>query len=113
MSKRDELVAKYAEDLRTKCRMTPDLALLEKVTIGCGPAIYNADAETVAASDPEELARIRQNFLIKKLGLKDDEKLTEALDAAIDIYGRSERKKYRVVLYYMLVKHFGKEGVYA
>jgi hypothetical protein len=113
MSKRDELVAKYAEDLRTKCRMVPDLALLEKVTIGCGPAIYNADAETVAASDPEELARIRQNFLIKKLGLKDDEKLTEALDAAIDIYGRSERNKYRAVVYYMLVKHFGKEGVYA
>ena len=49
----------------------------------------------------------------KKLGLKDDEKLTEALDAAIDIYGRSERKKYRVVPYYMLVKHFAKEGVYA
>ena len=113
MSKRDELVAKYAEDLRTKCRMVPDLSLLEKVTIGCGPAIYNADAETVAASDPEELARIRQNFLIKKLGLKDDEKLTEALDAAIDIYGRSERNKYRAVVYYMLVKHFGKEGVYA
>ena len=113
MSKRDELVAKYAEDLRTKCRMVPDLALLEKVTIGCGPAIHNADAETVAASDPEELARTRQNFLIKKLGLKDDEKLTEALDAAIDIYGRSERNKYRAVVYYMLVKHFGKEGVYA
>ena len=113
MSKRAELIATYAEDLKTKCRMVPDLALLEKVTIGCGPAIYNADAETIAASDPEELARVRQNFLIKKLGLKDDEKLTEALDAAIDIYGRSERNKYRAVVYYMLVKHFGKEAVYA
>lgn len=113
MSKRDELVAKYAEDLKTKCKMVPDLALLEKVTIGCGPAIYNADAETIAASDPEELARVRQNFLIKKLGLKDDEKLTEALDAAIDIYGRSERKKYRAVIHYILVKHFGRESVYA
>lgn len=113
MSKRDELVAKYAEDLKTKCKMVPDLALLEKVTIGCGPAIYNADAETIAASDPEELARVRQNFLIKKLGLKDDEKLTEALDAAIDIYGRSEGKKYRAVIYYILVKHFGRESVYA
>ena len=112
MSKRDELVAKYAEDLKTKCKMVPDLALLEKVTIGCGPAIYSADAETLAASGPEELARVRQNFLIKKLGLKDDEKLTEALDAAIDIYGRSERNKYRAVVYYMLVKHFGKEAVY-
>ncbi len=113
MSKRAELVAKYAEDLKTKCKMAPDLALLEKVTIGCGPAIYNADAETVAATDPEEAARIRQNFLIKKLGLKDDEKLTEALEAVFDIYGRSERNKYRAVVYYMLVKHFGRESVYA
>ena len=30
-----------------------------------------------------------------------------SLDAAIDIYGRSERNKYRAVVYYMLVKHFG------
>lgn len=113
MSKRAELVAKYADDLKTKCKMVPDLALLEKVTIGCGPAIYNPDAETVAASDADEIARIRQNFLIKKLGLKDDEKLTEALDAVIDIYGRSERNKYRAVVYYMLVKHFRRESVYA
>jgi hypothetical protein len=113
MSKRAELVAKYAEDLKAKCGMTPDLVLLEKVTIGCGPAIYDPDAEIVAAGDPEELARIRQNFLIKKLGLADDPKLTEAIGAAIDIYGRSERRKYRAVIYYMLVKHFGKEGAYA
>lgn len=113
MNKRAELVAKYADDLKTKCKMTPDLALLEKVTIGCGPAIYNPDAEIVAATDPEEIARIRQNFLIKKLGLPDDEKLTEAINAAIDIYGRSERHKYRAVVYYLLVKHFVKEGAYA
>ena len=29
--------------------MTPDMDLLTKVTIGCGPAIYDADASTVAA----------------------------------------------------------------
>lgn len=113
MSKRAELVAKYAEDLKSKCGMVPDLALLEKVTIGCGPAIYSPDAEIVAATDAEELARIRQNFLVKKLGLPDDDKLAEAIGAAIDIYGRSERRKYRAVIYYMLVKHFGKESAYA
>jgi hypothetical protein len=30
----------------------------------------------------------------------------------IDTYGRSERNKFRAVVYYMLVKHFGKEAVY-
>ena len=52
MGKRDDLIAQYAEDLKNKCGMTPDMALLTKVTIGCGPAIYNADASTVAGSQP-------------------------------------------------------------
>ena len=112
MSKRNELIAKYAEDLKVKCRMEPDMALLEKVTIGCGPAIYSADAETIAASDPAELDRVKSNFLIKKLGLKEGPALDEALQAAIDTYGKSERNKYRAVVYYMLVKHFRKDAVY-
>ncbi len=113
MSKRSELVAKYAEDLTAKCKVTPDMALLEKVTIGCGPSIYSADSETIAASDPTELDTVKKNFLMKKLGLPESPKLAEALNAVIDTYGRSERKKYRAVIYYMLVKHFGKEAVYA
>jgi hypothetical protein len=113
MSKRDELIAKYAADLKAKCKINPDMDLLTKVTIGCGPAIYNADSETVAGSDESELETVRKNFLIKKLGLADGPKLMEAINAVIDTYGRSERNKYRAVVYYMLVKHFGKEAVYA
>ncbi|MFT3687651.1 DUF2853 family protein [Paenirhodobacter sp.] len=113
MSKRDELIAKYAEDLKTKCGMTPDMDLLTKVTIGCGPAIYNADAETVAASDKGELETVKNNFLVKKLGLSDGPELMDAIDAVVETYGRSERSKYRAVVYYLLVKHFGKEAVYA
>ena len=112
MSKRDELIAKYAEDLKSKCKMSPDMALLTKVTIGCGPAIYSADSETVAATDQAELDRIKTNFLMKKLGLADSPKLAEAIDAAITTYGKSEKNKYRAVVYYLLVKHFGKEKVY-
>ena len=113
MGKRDELIAKYADDLRTKCGMTPDMALLTKVTIGCGPAIYNDDASTVAATQASELETVKNNFLIKKLGLADGPKLMEAINSVLDTYGRSERNKYRAVVYYMLVKHFGKEAVYA
>lgn len=113
MSKRDELIAKYAADLLNKCKMTADMALLTQVTIGCGPAIYNDDAATVAGSDPSELETIKKNFLMKKLGLPDGDKLMEAINAVIDTYGRSERSKYRAVVYYMLVKHFGKEAAYA
>lgn len=113
MGKRDDLIAKYADDLQTKCGIKPDMALLTKVTIGCGPAIYDNDAQTVAASDAEERDRVKRNYLVKKLGLKDGPALDEAFDAAVKTYGQSERNKYRAVFYYLLVKHFGKEAVYA
>lgn len=113
MGKRDDLIAKYAEDLKAKCGITPDMALLTKVTIGCGPAIYDNDAQTVAAGQESELETIKKNFLIKKLGLADGPALTEGLKVAIQTYGQSERNKYRAVFYYLLVKHFGKEAVYA
>ena len=112
MGKRDELIAKYAHDLETKCGMTPDMGLLTKVTIGCGPAIYNDDASIVAGSQPGELETVKNNFLIKKLGLTESPVLMEAIDSVIETYGKSERNKYRAVVYYMLTKHFNKEAVY-
>ncbi len=112
MSKRDELIQKYASDLRDKCGMSPDMDLLTKVTIGCGPSIYNADAATVSGSDPSELDTVKQNFLIKKLGLSDGPQLDSAISSVMDTYGQSNRNKYRAVVYYMLTKHFNKESVY-
>ncbi len=112
MGKRDDLIAQYADDLKNKCGMTPDMDLLTKVTIGCGPSIYNADASTVAASQASELETVKDNFLIRKLGLSDGPALMEGINKAVETYGKSERNKYRAVVYYMLTKHFGKESVY-
>ena len=112
MGKRDDLIAKYADDLKTKCKMSPDMDLLTKVTIGCGPSIYDSDSSTIAASQPAELETVKKNFLVKKLGLKDGPELMDAIHAVIEVYGKSERNKHRAVVYYMLTKHFGKEKVY-
>lgn len=112
MSKRDELITKYAADLKEKCGVTPDMDLLTKVTIGCGPSIYNADSSTVSGSDDKELATVKNNFLIKKLGLKDGPELDKAIAAVIDQYGKSNKNKYRAVFYYLLTKHFKKEAIY-
>lgn len=112
MSKRDELIAKYATDLKEKCGITADMALLTAVTKGCGPTIYNDDASTVSATDPEELERVKKNFLNRKLGLPLDDNLDDGINAVIDQYGRSNRNKYRAVFYYLLVKHFGRENAY-
>lgn len=112
MGKRDDLIAQYADDLKNKCGVSPDMDLLTKVTIGCGPAIYDADASTVAATQDGEIETVKNNYLIKKLGLSDGPELGAAIDSVINTYGRSERNKYRAVVYYLLCKHFGKESVY-
>ncbi|MEM6578014.1 MAG: DUF2853 family protein [Pseudomonadota bacterium] len=112
MGRREDLIETYADDIRKKCGMEPDMDLLTKVTIGCGPAIYDADAATVAGGQAHELETVKTNFLIKKLGLEDGPQLMEAIQQVIETYGQSERNKYRAVVYYMLTKHFGKESVY-
>jgi len=113
MGKRDELIEVYKTDLVEKCKVSVDDNLLKAVTIGCGPAIYNADAATVAGSDNSELETVKNNFLIKKLGLADSPSLMTEINKVIDQYGRSNPKKYRAVVYYLLVVAFKKQAVYA
>ncbi|MFV8336669.1 DUF2853 family protein [Flavobacterium sp. RSP29] len=112
MSARDELIVKYVADLKDKCGVNPDMDLLTKVTIGCGPSIYNDDSATVAGTQQAELDTVKNNFLIKKLGLADGPDLDAALDAVMEKYGRSNKNKYRVVVYYLLTVHFKKKSVY-
>jgi Protein of unknown function (DUF2853) len=112
MSARDLLIEKYAKDLKEKCGMDADIALLTKVTIGCGPSVYSADASTVSGTQASELETVKKSFLIKKLGLKDGPDLDAALASVLETYGKSNRNKYRAVVYYMLTKHFKKEAVY-
>jgi len=108
MSKFDEVVAKCAADLDKMGGH--DAALLTKVTKACGPSIYKADASTVAASDPEELQRVKTNFLIKKLGLKDSPALDAAISKVVGMY--DSRRKHRPVVYYLLVKELKQESFY-
>ena len=112
MSKRDELIEKYAADIKEKFGETPDMDFLTKVAIGLGPAIYNLDASKVSGSDDKELETVKNNFLIKKLGLADGPELMDAINSVIDKYGRGDKNKHRAVIYYQLAKHFGKESVY-
>ncbi|MBT8260670.1 MAG: DUF2853 family protein, partial [Bacteroidia bacterium] len=84
MSKRDELIAKYAADLKEKCGVKADMDLLTKVTIGCGPSIYNDDAATVSSSSDQELETVKKNFLMKKLGLSASDDLDGGINAVMD-----------------------------
>ncbi len=112
MGKRDELIAQYAADIKAKFGETPNMDLLEKVTVGLGPSIYRSDASKVSGSDDKELETVKQNFLIKKLGMSDSPKLMEGIKSMLDQYGSSNRNKHRAVVYYMLARHFKKEAAY-
>lgn len=111
MSKFDEKVALYAKFMNEK-GIKFNAALLAAVTKGLGPSIYKADAETVSGSSPKELETVKNNFLIKKLGLADSSELDTKITEVMETIGTSERKKYRAVVYYMLVEKFGKQSVY-
>jgi hypothetical protein len=113
MSKLEEKIAKYTEACE-KLGLDVSPELVEKVTRGLGPSIYNADAESVSCSDSSELDRVRENFLKKKLGLDEsDDVLNAAIKEVCEAMGSSNRNKYRALFYAMLVKKFGKESVYA
>ena len=113
MGTRAELVEKYAADMREHFGEDADRDLLEKVVAGLGPSVYDADAELVSSSDESEMTRVKDSFLVGKLGLPDGPELSEAVASVCERYGSSNRSKYRAVVYYMLVKRFGREGAYA
>ena len=111
MSKFDEKVTLYKKFMDDR-DLRSNLELLAAVTKGLGPSIYKADAETVSGSDAKELATVKNNILIKKLGLVDSKELDVGIEEVMERIGKSERKKYRAVVYYMLMKKFDKESVY-
>ena len=113
MSKREELIIKYAAELKEKIGEVPDIDFLKKVVIGLGPSIYNSESSTISGIDKSELETVKNNFLIKKLGLRDGPELNNAIESILNKYGESNRTKYRAVVYYLLAKHFGKEEVYS
>lgn len=112
MSKLQEKIDGYMNDLK-KLNVNADKDLLAKVTTGVGPNIYKADASKVSSSDPEELARVKNNFLIKKLGFSDGPKLDKAIETVIEKMGKSNSNKQRAVFYYLLVKELGAEKKYS
>jgi hypothetical protein len=90
-----------------------DEALFQAVTKALGPVIYNNDSGRVSCTDSDEMARVKNNFLIGKLGLADGPELDAALQAVCDQLGSSNRNKFRAMFYYLLVVKFGKESNYA
>lgn len=111
MSKFDEKMEIY-KAANAELKLGLSEALLKGVAKGLGPSIYLGDASLVSGSDAEELGRVKKNFLIGKLGLKDGPELDKAIQGAIDAMGSSNRNKHRAVFYAILAKNLGKESMF-
>jgi hypothetical protein len=113
MSQQSEKIAQYiAVNKEMDLGLSDDL--ITKVAVGLEPSIYNKDSETVSCSDKSELARVRENFLKKKLGLtQPDAELDAAIQTVCERVGTSNKNKYRAIFYALLTKNFGKMDVYA
>jgi hypothetical protein len=107
-------MVKMAGEMTGKLGMkSVDKKLLLAVGKSLGPSLYKKDAAKVACSDPKELDRIKKNFCIKKLGVKDSPKLDETIKSVCADMGAKNRNKYRVIFYYLLVKKLKKSKVFA
>jgi uncharacterized protein DUF2853 len=102
----------WAADVR-KYAPSADDRVINGIVRYCGIALQKRDSSFVSLSDPDEVARVRTNFLQKKLGLSE----TDAeLDAGIKSVGekmKGDRTKNRVTVYYLLAEHFGKLSAFA
>lgn len=94
----------YAADI-AKYTAQVDPKAVETIVKYCGIALRNRDSSLVASSDPDELARVRDGFAAKKLGLT-----AEAADAGIrKVVDRMKgsNSKGRVTFYYLLAEETG------
>ena len=109
-SKRDQKLKLYREDIK-KHLGEVDEEFLKIVVKNLGPSIYNKDAESVACSDPKELETVKNNFLVRKLGLpKEDPERLDKEVAKVCEKLKGVKTKYRATFYYMLAKNLGLES---
>ena len=102
----------YSEDIK---RYAPnvDAKAVAGIVKHLGIALKSADASLVSCSSADELARVRDSWLKKKLGLADAD---AALDKAIkDVCEamKADKTKSRVTFYYLLAEKYGKLGALA
>ncbi|HJE89851.1 MAG TPA: DUF2853 family protein [Dietzia timorensis] len=89
-----------------------DDAVLEKMLSTYKLALSKPDAAYVSFSDPDELKTVRENFLKKKLGLKDsDDKLDESIKAVGEKM-KDGGKNGRLAVYYLLAEKHDKLSVF-
>ena len=77
-----------------------------------GIALKSTDASLVSCSSKDELARVRDSWLKKKLALTDDDAALDKAIAEICTKMKADKNKQRVTFYYLLAEKYGKLAMF-
>lgn len=83
--------------------------VVDKIVKHLGIALRNRDSSLVSCTDPEELKRVRDSWVGKKLGVADDAKADAAIEKTCKAMS-ADNTKNRVTFYYLVAKDLGKLG---
>lgn len=98
----------YLADVR-RYDAAADEAVVAKIVKHLGIALRNRDSSLVSATDPEELKRVRESWVGKKLGVTDAAAAEEVVNHVAEVM-KADRNKQRVTFYYLVAKQLGKLG---
>ncbi|MGL5734883.1 MAG: DUF2853 family protein [Beijerinckiaceae bacterium] len=98
---------KYVADIKKYAPICNEAAVAGIVK-HLGIALRNRDSSLVSGSDPEEMARVRESWCKKKLGIADDDKSIDGAVKSVVEKMKADRTKERVTVYYLLAEHYKK-----
>ena len=100
-------MSEYFDDVK---RYVPDAD--EKAVAGIvkhlGIALRSKDASLVSCSSKDELARVRDSWLKKKMDLSDSDADLDGAIKEICEKMKADQRKARVTFYYLLAQKYGK-----
>jgi hypothetical protein len=100
-------MADWTSDVKKYAQNADDKAIAGIVKY-CGIALQKRDSSLVSFGDAEEVARVRNNFLKKKLSLAQSDTELDAAIRSVSDKMKGDNTKNRVTVYYLLADHFGK-----
>lgn len=99
----------YAEDVRKYAPNVNDAAV-KGIVKYLGIALKSKDSAMVSCSSKDELARVRENFMKKKLKLTQSDAELDAVINSVCEQMKADKTKARVTFCYLVAEKTGKLG---
>lgn len=97
----------HASDVKRYVSSADD-AVIQSIVKHLGIALRSKDASLVSCSSKDELARVRDSWLKKKLNLSGDDAELDKMVKDVCEQMKGDKQKKRVTFYYLLAEKAGK-----